>query len=168
MAQDNLGYVYYLNYGMNVIRTRMFSYFNARRGDLFATAFAKQILEIKAGRRDFLEHGNLESIRTFIDVREAAESYWIASQKCKIGEVYNIGGAEPIKIKDCLDLLIKKMGVPVVLKQNQNLFRPSDISVQIPDISKFTKDTGWKPTGSLNEMMDFFIEEIYKFWGNNI
>ena len=164
MAQDNLGYVYFLNYGMKVIRTRMFSYWNAKRGDLFATAFAKQILEIKKGKKSVLEHGNLESIRTFLDAREAAESYWIATQKCQYGEVYNIGGTGPLKVKDCLDLLIKKMGGTITTKQNQSLMRPSDISIQIPDISKFTADTGWKPKLTLDECLDFFVEEVYKYW----
>jgi len=164
MTQDNMGYVYYLNYGLKIVRTRMFSYWNARRGDLFATAFAKQILEIKRGERKVLEHGNLKSVRSFIDAREAAESYWIAAQKCRYGEVYNIGGTEAICIKDVLDMLIKKMGVEVITQRSHGLMRPSDISVQIPDITKFTNDTGWKPKIPLEECMDFFISEVYKYW----
>lgn len=165
MTQDNLGHVYYLNYGLNIIRTRMFSYLNAKRGDLFATAFAKQIIDIKHGRKSVLEHGNLESARSFIDVREAAESYWLCSQKCKAGEVYNIGGNTPITIKYFLTRLIDKMGVPVITKQNENLLRPSDISIQICDMSKFTKETGWKPVIPFEDSLDFFVKEVYKYWG---
>jgi len=165
MAQDNLGYVYYLNYGMNIVRTRMFTYLNARRADLFATAFAKQIMEIKEGKREVLEHGNLETVRTFIDVREAAEAYWIATQKCKIGEVYNIGGSKGISIREFLELLINKMGVPVRTYQNPKLMRPSDTTIQIPDMSKFTRDTGWKPVIPFDKSVDYFIEELYRFWG---
>lgn len=164
LTQDSLGYVYYLNYSMNIIRTRMFTYMNAKRPDLFATAFAKQILEIKKKKRDVLRHGNLDSVRTFIDVREASEAYWLATQKCQMGEVYNIGGSVPIKIQKFLNLLIQKMGVPVETVQDKSLLRPSDISVQIPDMSKFTKQTGWKPTISFEDSMDYFISEIYKYW----
>ncbi len=164
MAQDNLGYVYFLNYGMNVIRTRMFTYLNARRADLFATAFAKQILDIKNGKKDVLEHGNLESVRTFIDVREAAEAYWVATKKCKVGDVYNIGGSVGISIKEFLDLLIEKMGVPVKTYQNPKLMRPSDTSIQVPDMSKFTRDTGWKPVIPFDKSVEFFIEELHRFW----
>jgi GDP-mannose 4,6-dehydratase len=164
MAQDNLGYVYFLNYGLNVVRTRMFTYLNARRSDLFATAFAKQILEIKRGEREFLVHGNLETVRTFIDVREASEAYWLATQKCKMGEVYNIGGNTGISIKEFLEMLIDKMDVTIRTKEDPKLLRPSDITVQIPDMSKFTKDTGWKPVIPFSESVDFFIEELYKFW----
>jgi len=165
MTQDNLGYIYYLNYGMNIVRTRMFTYLNPKRADLFATAFAKQILEIKRGEREVLEHGNLDTIRTFIDVREAAEAYWIATQKCKMGEVYNIGGSVGYSIGQFLELLIDKMGAPVKTYQNPKLMRPSDTTIQIPDMSKFTRDTGWKPVIPFDKSVEFFIEELYKFWG---
>jgi GDP-mannose 4,6-dehydratase len=165
MTQDNLGYVYFLNYGMNIVRTRMFTYLNARRADLFATAFAKQILEIKRGEREILEHGNLDTVRTFIDVRESAEAYWLATQKCKMGEVYNIGGSVGYSIGQFLELLINKMGAPVKTYQNPKLMRPSDTTVQIPDMSKFTRDTGWKPVIPFDQSMDYFIEELYRFWG---
>ena len=164
LAQDSLGYVYYLNYGMHIIRTRMFTYMNARRPDLFATAFAKQILEIKKGDRDILKHGNLSSVRTFIDIREAAEAYWLAANKCIPGETYNIGGITPVKIEDFLTLLIKKMGGNIKTEQDKTLLRPSDISVQIPDITKFSNQTGWKPKISFENSVDYFIEEIYKYW----
>jgi len=47
LAQDYLGLVYFKNYGIPVVRTRMFSYLNPRRKDLFATSFAIQIAEIE-------------------------------------------------------------------------------------------------------------------------
>jgi len=167
MTQDNLGYVYYLNYGMNIIRTRMFTYLNARRGDLFATAFGRQLLEIKKGRKDKMSYGDLTSTRTIIDVREAAEAYWISTQKCKIGDVYNIGGSHPITIRSFLDDLIEKMGLSaekVNATQDIKLLRPSDIAMQIPDTTKFKTETGWSPTIPYTESLDYFIKELYKFW----
>ena len=83
---------YYKNFGLNIIRTRMFTYINPLREDLFATSFAKQIVEIELGRRRILKHGNLKSIRTIVDIRDAMNAYWLAIKKCKSGEVYNIGG----------------------------------------------------------------------------
>ena len=38
LTQDMLSYTYYLNHGIKCIRTRMFSYLNPRRHDLFATS----------------------------------------------------------------------------------------------------------------------------------
>ena len=58
-AQDHLGYTYFKSYGLQIITTRMFAYFNPRRGDLFSTSFARQVALIEAGKQDVLFHGNL-------------------------------------------------------------------------------------------------------------
>ena len=164
LAQDSLSYVYYLNYGLNLIRTRMFSYFNAKRGNLFATAFAKQVLEVGRGEREFLEHGSLTSQRTMLDVRDSSEAYWLAVTKGKFGEAYNIGSLEPVSVKDILDILVKKIDRPVETKQVDRLMRLSDIAIQIPDISKFTRETGWKQQYNLSESLDFFWSEVETYW----
>jgi GDP-4-dehydro-6-deoxy-D-mannose reductase len=167
MTQDNLGYVYFLNYGMNIIRTRMFTYLNPKRPDLFATAFGKQLLDIKKGKRNKLVYGNLDSYRTFIDVREAAEAYWVAATQCKVGEVYNIGGSDPHRISDFLFDLIDAMGMKLEdfeHEQDKNLLRPSDIEVQIPDMSKFTQETGWRQTILFGDSLRFFVKELERFW----
>jgi len=167
MAQDNLSYVYFLNYGLNIIRTRMFSYFNAKRLDLFASAFAKQILDIKNGKKEnLLIHGNLSSIRTMIDVRDAAESYYLTAIKGRVGEVYNIGGTIQTSVGDILQKLIEISNIKINTRQEQSLLRPSDVCKQVPDISKFTTDTGWKLKYDLKESLDFFWKEMNEFWVN--
>jgi len=70
-AQDLLGWTYFVSYKMRIIRTRMFAYLNPRRADLFATAFARQVARIERGLQKELVHGNLDSVRTLIDVRDA-------------------------------------------------------------------------------------------------
>ncbi len=39
-----------------------------------------------------MSHGNLNSVRNFIDTEDAMEAYWLAAKRGKIGEIYNIGG----------------------------------------------------------------------------
>jgi len=91
-AQDLLGLAYFNSYKMKIIRTRMFAYINPRRADLFATSFTRQVARVEAGLQKELVHGNLDSVRTLIDVRDAMESYWAAIERCEPGEAYNIGG----------------------------------------------------------------------------
>ena len=81
VTQDLLGFAYFRSYGMKVIRTRMFAYLNPRRRDLFATSFALQVARVEAGLQDELLHGNLDSVRTLIDVRDAMETYWLAASR---------------------------------------------------------------------------------------
>jgi len=157
VAQDLLGYTYFVSYNMKIIRTRMFSYLNPRRGDLFATSFAMQVARIEAGIQDKLLHGNLDSVRTIIDVRDAMESYWVALTKCRYGEVYNIGGPTTIKVGEFLDLLKKLAKCDIPSEVDPKLLRPADVTLQIPDVSKFQRETGWKPKHSFENSVKHLL-----------
>jgi GDP-mannose 4,6-dehydratase len=142
--QDLLSQVYVKSFGLNIIITRMFSYTNARRHNLFQTAFANQIVKIERGELNCLKHGNLNSIRTFVDIEDAMEAYWLAATKGKIGEIYNIGGNKIISVKNFLQELIKLSKCKIKCSIDKSLLRPQDVTLQIPDVSKFKKHTGWK------------------------
>ena len=157
VTQDLLGYTYYKSYNLNIIRTRMFTYINPRRSDLFATSFARQIARIEAGLQDTLFHGNLKSIRTLLDVRDAMRAYWLAAKYCNYGEVYNIGGSYTISVGEFLDLLISQARVKIKSKVDKNLLRPSDVTLQIPDSSKFIRKTKWKQMYSVDESIKFLL-----------
>ena len=158
VAQDLLGFTYFRSYGMPIIRTRMFAYLNPRRRDLFATSFAMQVARIEAGLQKELLHGNLDSTRTLIDVRDAMESYWVAAEKCRPGEAYNIGGPTIITVGEFLELLKKQARVPISSRVDVALLRPADVTLQIPDVTKFTTETGWKPKYSFEESVAFLLE----------
>ena len=156
-TQDFLGYTYFLNFGVKIIRTRMFSYINPRRDDLFATSFALQVARVEAGLQDKLRHGNLDSVRTLIDVRDAMESYWAAYKKCTPGEIYNLGGDQVIKVGEFLDVLKKLAKTEIHSEVDPALFRPTDVTLQIPDTSKFEKETGWKSKYSFEDSVEFLL-----------
>ncbi len=153
-TQDLLGQSYFISYGMKIIRTRMFAYLNPRRTDLFATSFAIQIARIEAGLQDELKHGNLDSTRTLIDVRDAMASYYTALESGEFGAVYNIGGRTVIKVGEFLDVLKQKAKCHIKSSIDPELLRPVDITLQIPDTSKFENATGWKPKYSFDESVE--------------
>ena len=155
---------YFYCYHIPVIITRMFTYINPRRKDIFATAFAIQIARIEAGQQDVLYHGNLDSIRTLMDVREAMESYWITMQKCVPGEVYNISGSHIHSVKDILNMLIKMSKVPIVTQQHKDLLRPSDVTMQIPNISKFTEISQWSCKIRLEDSLQWLLNYCRKHY----
>tara|TARA_Y100000992_G_C21196445_1_gene458171 strand:- start:28 stop:993 length:966 start_codon:yes stop_codon:yes gene_type:complete len=148
--QDLISQVYQKTFGMNIIITRMFSYMNARRNNLFQTAFANQVAAIEKGKLKYLRHGNLKSKRTIIDTKDAMEAYWLAAKKGKVGEIYNICGTQKISIDSFLKKLVSFSNKKIVCKLDQNLVRPQDIALQIANCSKFRKHTGWKPKTNLN------------------
>lgn len=159
VTQDLLGLSYFRSYGMRIIRTRMFAYLNPRRADLFATAFALQVARIEAGLQKELVHGNLDSVRTLIDVRDAMGAYWAAVLGCRPGEAYNIGGQTTITVGQFLELLKKASRKRFRCRQDPALLRPSDVTLQIPDVSKFTAATGWKPKFSFEDSVKYLLEE---------
>jgi GDP-mannose 4,6-dehydratase len=160
LAQDALGRVYFVSYKMRIIRTRMFTYLNPRRTDLFATAFAKQVAWIEAGLQKELVHGNLDSVRTIIDVRDAMRAYWVATTRGEPGEDYNIGGATIMKVGEFLEKLISLASKPIPTRCNTNLLRPADVTLQIPCVEKFEKATGWKVEVPFEQSMS----DLLSYW----
>ena len=95
VGTDLLGRYYAEAYGMTVMTTRMFTHTGPRRGDVFAeSTFAKQIAMIEAGQLPpVVKTGNLDSLRTWADVRDAVRAYFMLVTMNPIaGRVYNIGG----------------------------------------------------------------------------
>jgi len=169
VGEDMLGYQYWTSWGIRTIRTRMFTHTGPKRGDVFVVAaFAKQIAKIEAGLQDpIVKVGNLDSVRTFADARDTVRAYWMLVNKCKPGEVYNIGGNVTMTIRDMLDKLLEKSDVDIYVEIDQKLLRPSDVTLQIPDISKFKRITGWEPEidfdTTLQDTLDFWRE----YWRKN-
>jgi len=166
VAEDMVAYQYWLSYKLKTIRTRMFTHTGPRRGDVFVmSSFAKQIAaaELKL-KRPVVEVGNLKSLRTFCDVRDAVKAYWIMVNKCKPGEVYNIGGNRTMTVGEALDILLSFSKMKFEIKVNRKLLRPSDVTLQIPCTDKFKDDTGWKPEipleKTLQDMMDYWRKEL--------
>ncbi|MEM7583416.1 MAG: GDP-mannose 4,6-dehydratase [Acidobacteriota bacterium] len=166
IAQDYLGYQYFQSYGIKAIRTRGFNHTGPRRGEVFvASNFAKQLARIKAGLDEpIIRVGNLEAIRDFTDVRDMVRAYWLAVNRAKPGEVYNIATGNGIVIQDLLDRLIELTDVDVKVEQDPERMRPSDVEILIGDSSKFRADTGWEPEipfdKTLSDIVDYWREKI--------
>lgn len=163
-TQDLLGWTYFVSYEMLIIRTRMFAYFNPRRTDLFATSFARQVVRIEAGLQEELLHGNLDSVRTMIDVRDAMSAYWAALIHCDPGEAYNIGGTTTITVGDFLKRLISMAKTSIPTRLDPKLLRPADVTLQIPCVEKFTKKTNWKAKYNFDQSLDHLLE----FWRTRV
>ncbi|MDD5070030.1 MAG: GDP-mannose 4,6-dehydratase [Candidatus Omnitrophica bacterium] len=162
VSEDMIASQYFLSYGMKTIRTRMFTHTGPKRGDVFVmSAFSKQIAAIELGLKEpVVRVGNLESVRTFCDVRDAVRAYWLLVNKCKPGEVYNIGGNRTMTVGEALDIMLASSTASPKVKVDPKLLRPSDVTLQIPCIDKFKADTGWQPEIPLEKT----IEDMLIFW----
>jgi GDP-mannose 4,6-dehydratase len=167
VGEDMLAYQYWLSWGLKTIRTRMFTHTGPRRGEVFvASNFARQVALIEAGRREPVIYvGNLDSVRTFADVRDVVRAYWLLVQKCTPGEVYNIGGTDTMTIREMLDRLLQSSQVPHCrVELDPARLRPSDVTLQIPCIDKFVAETGWKPEYSFDQT----LADLLEYWRERI
>jgi len=163
VAEDMLGYQYWLSWKIKTVRTRMFTHTGPRRGQVFVTSnFAKQIASIEMGMTPpVVKVGNLNSIRTFLDVSDAVRAYWLLLQKCPPGEVYNIGGVETMSIGDMLNKLLQLSTVKnIKVEVDPDRLRPSDVTRQIPSVDKFHKATGWKA----ERRVDDTFKSLLDYW----
>ena len=146
----------------------MFTHTGPRRGEVFAeSTFAKQIAMIEAGLIEPKIHvGNLNSLRTWADVRDAVRAYYILLTNKPIGgEYYNIGGSYSCTIGEMLNYLLNKSFVKdIEIVVDKSRLRPIDADLQIPDVTKFKNHTGWEPEISFEKTM----EDLLNYWRNKI
>lgn len=167
VGEDMLGLQYYTAYGLKTVRTRMFTHTGPRRGqDFVCSNFARQIAQIeKKLVIPTVWVGNLESVRTICDVRDAVRAYWMLNEDM-VGEVYNIGGQETLTVYAILLKLIdmSPMKSHIQIAQDETRLRPADVTLQIPDCSKFKEATGWQPeislTQTLQDLLDYWRERV--------
>lgn len=164
LAQEKIGHSYFSSYKLPVVILRTFAYINPRRPDIFSSIFAKQVVDIEKGKRRKVVHGNLDSIRTLVDVRDIAEAYYEASQKCESGTPYNVGGNLIISVGEFLQLLKDKAKKEIISELDHKLLRPVDVTLQVPNTTLFEKTTGWSPKISLEDSVEFLLD-FYR--GNN-
>jgi GDPmannose 4,6-dehydratase len=168
VGTDLVGRFYAQAYGLTAMSTRMFTHTGPRRGDVFAeSSFAKQIAMIEAGLiPPVVKVGNLDSMRTWADVRDAVRAYhMLVTVKPTPGEYYNIGGAYSCTVGDMLDFLLGLSETKnIKIKVDAERLRPIDADLQIPDTSKFTKHTGWKPEIPFDKTM----KDLLGYWRDRV
>lgn len=164
VGTDLVGRYYGEAYGMRCLTTRMFTHTGPRRGDVFAeSSFAKQIAMIEAGLiPPVVKTGNLESLRTFADVRDAVDAYYKLVTIDPIpGSYYNIGGTYTCSIGDMLNKLLSFSNVQSIKIETDPIrLRPIDADLQVPDTTKFSEHTGWQPQISFDKTM----KDLLDYW----
>ncbi len=169
VGTDLLGRYYAEAYGITTMTTRMFTHTGPRRGDVFhESTFAKQIAMIEAGIIEpEVKVGNLDSLRTYADVRDAVRAYYMLVTVNPIaGEYYNIGGSYTCTVGDTLHTLINlsTMKDKIKVVTDPDRLRPIDADLQIPDCSKFKNHTGWEPVVAYEKTM----EDLLNYWRDKV
>jgi GDP-4-dehydro-6-deoxy-D-mannose reductase len=161
VANENLGYQYFLNYGLKVFLPRLFIHVGT--GHPPATAiqnFARQLALIKRSRLEpIVRVGNLESARDFIDVRDGVKGMMMMIDKGIPGDPINICTGTAHKISWILEKLIEISGLEIEVVKDPELFRPSDEPLLLGDNTKLL-GLGWKQEFSIEQT----LTDVYNDW----
>jgi GDPmannose 4,6-dehydratase len=168
VGTDLIGRYFYEAFQLKILITRMFTHTGPRRGDVFAeSSFAKQIALIEVKKiAPIIKVGNLSSLRTYADVRDAVRAYYLLLTKNpKPGEVYNIGGTYTCTVGDVLKFLLSKTSAKnIKILKDKHRMRPIDADLQIPNTKKFRSHTGWKPEikfeKTMIDLLDYWREKV--------
>jgi GDPmannose 4,6-dehydratase len=169
IGTDMVGRFHAEAYGQKIVVTRMFTHTGPRRGDVFAeSTFAKQIAMIEGGLiPPVIKTGNLNSLRTWSDVRDAVRAYYMLLTVNPIpGEYYNIGGTYSCTVGEMLDhlLSISTEKDSIRIETDSERLRPLDADLQVPDTKKFRDHTGWSPQIPFEKTMS----DLLDYWRNRV
>lgn len=173
IGTDYLGRFYGEAYDIKTFVTRMGTHSGPRRSDVFfESTVAKQIALIEAGLQEpVIKVGNLSSVRTFQDCRDAVRAYYLLSLESEkgnvpYGEAFNIAGEEAFKLPEVIEILLSysQMGGGITIQVDENRLRPIDADYQMFDNTKIKSFIDWKPEIPARKM----FKDLLNHWRDEI
>jgi len=172
IGTDYLGQFYGEAYGIKSFVTRMGTHSGPRRSDVFfESTVAKQIALIEAGLQPpIIKVGNLSSVRTYQDARDAVRAYYLLSLESEkgnipCGETFNIAGYEVFELPEVIELLLGlSKRDDIQIETDSERLRPIDADYQMFDNSKIKSYINWTPEIPASKM---FLD-LLNHWRNEI
>jgi GDP-4-dehydro-6-deoxy-D-mannose reductase len=133
---------------------------------LAASAFAKQIAEAEAGVAEpVVKHGSLDARRDFLDVRDMAVAYALATDLTETGvAVYNVGSGTAVSVGEILEILIALARVPMRAELDPERVRSGAPTSFALDAGRFRRRTGWAPQTPLRVS----LEDTLDYWRGQV
>ena len=172
IGTDYLGQFYGEAYAIKTFVTRMGTHSGPRRSDVFfESTVAKQIALIEAGLQEpIIKVGNLSSVRTYQDSRDAVRAYYLLALESRkgnvpCGEAFNIAGEEVYKLPEVIDLLIgMSTHRDIRVETDSDRLRPIDADYQMFDNTKIKSFINWKPEIPTRQM----FSDLLSHWRDEI
>ena len=163
VGQDLLGHQYHFNFGLRCIRARIFNCTGPRKRNDVVSDFGRSIAHAMAHGSP-VRHGNLESVRAIIDVRDMVSALIALARKGQPGEAYNICADKAYKIADIMQMYFEAAGRDLPTEVDPKLLRPSDEPIIFGSTEKIRDHTGWAPRIELRQtiadVLEFEMEQL--------
>jgi len=148
------------SYGLFACCGILFNHESYLRGNHF---IVKKVLtgafDILAGKKDFIEFGNLHVKRDFGFSKKYVEAMWLMLQQEKADD-FVICSGQSVSLHDVVTYVFNKLNIPLsAIRISNTLFRPNDIEDIYGSGMKAARLLGWDYKMNFFEVLDILIEE---------
>jgi len=159
-CQDMLSLQYALNFGLRIVRGRLFITTGPGKTGDALNDFAQRVAELeREGGPGKMRVGNLDVRRDISDVRDVVRAIWVVFERGDPQQPINIGAGESFSIRAIAETLVRLARVPLTLESDSKLLRPTDEADIRADTSRL-RSLGYRPTIPLERT----IEDSLNYW----
>jgi GDP-4-dehydro-6-deoxy-D-mannose reductase len=159
-CQDMLSLQYSLNFGLRIVRARLFGTTGPGKTGDAPNDWAQQVAAIeRTGAPGQMKVGNLATLRDISDIRDVLKAMWRIFESGVPTEPVNVGAGQSYSMRQVAETLQKLARVPVEIVQDPELLRPTDEPDNRADISRL-RALGYAPAYPLERT----LEDALGFW----
>jgi UDP-glucuronate 4-epimerase len=157
-AGELICYTFWHLYKLPVSCLRFFTVFGPRqRPDLAIHKFTRLIS--RGEPVPFFGDGSTSRDYTFVE--DIVDGILRALDRCDTYGVYNLGGSDPVTLRQLIEELERAVGKKAIIDQRPA--QPGDVERTFADLTRSTRDLGYKPKVSLAEGLKRFVEWYQEF-----
>ncbi|HXE96411.1 MAG TPA: GDP-mannose 4,6-dehydratase, partial [Dongiaceae bacterium] len=169
------------SYGMHASNGILFNHESPRRGETFVTRkITRAAARIKLGMQECLYLGNIDARRDWGFAGDYVEAMWRMLQQ-EQAEDYVIATGETYMVRTFAEKVFARLGMPlewrgsgvdeqgidtasgkVVIRIDPKYFRPAEVDLLLGDPSKASKQLGWEPGTSFEQLVEMMSDADLK------
>lgn len=165
-CQEDTSRVYNQVYGLEIIAFRFMSVYglHEEHKGRFANLVSQFIWGMEQGKQPTI-YGDGTQTRDFTNVKDLAQAFKLAIETDKkFGfTIFNVGTSHAINMIDLMKILNKETGIDLPGKLVENPIKTGFVKTQQADLTKISKELGYKPTVTIEEG----VREIVEFRKKN-
>ncbi len=151
---------YSLNFGLRIVRARLFGTTGPGKTGDAMNDFAQQIALLeRTGKPGRVRVGNLNTSRDVSDIRDVQKAMWRVFESGDPAQPVNIGAGRSYSIRYIAEGLQKLSRVPVEIVEDPSLLRPTDEPDNRADIGRLLA-LGYSPSYPL----DRTLADALEYW----
>jgi GDPmannose 4,6-dehydratase len=155
----------------------LFNHESPIRGENFVTKkITKGLVDVRAGKQNILELGNLDSWRDWGHAADYVEAMYLMLQENEPDD-YVVSTGKQTSVRNFCEIAAKKLSLDLVwkgegldeigwsntlkkpiIKINERFYRPAEVDTLLGDSNKAQKILNWSPKRTLDDLVDEMID----------